>query len=177
MPAFRINERMRHGRLTLLRKVLYRAQQNHHNFSCNAQRTRVLLRSIHAGKQVPSSDCRPPRLAIVCALTAPAAAQTSSTVAGTVKDTQGGIIPGATVTLVSETRGTTFEAVAEQHRRLRHLEHARGHLHHQSDDGRVQDDGAQRRRRSALASAWRSAPSPSRWARWPRRSWSPAMRR
>ena len=35
-----------------------------------------------------------------------------STVAGTVKDTQGGIIPGATVTLVSETRGTTFESVA-----------------------------------------------------------------
>ena len=51
-------------------------------------------------------------LAIVCALTAPAGAQTSSTVAGTVKDTQGGIIPGATVTLISEARGTTFEAVA-----------------------------------------------------------------
>ena len=42
----------------------------------------------------------------------PGLAQTSSTVAGTVKDTQGGIIPGATVTLISEARGTTFEAVA-----------------------------------------------------------------
>ena len=51
-------------------------------------------------------------LAIICVLNVSAAAQTSSTVAGTVKDTQGGIIPGATVTLVSETRGTTFEAVA-----------------------------------------------------------------
>ncbi len=40
---------------------------------------------------------------------APMLAQTSSTVAGTVKDEQGGIIPGATVTLVSEARGTTFE--------------------------------------------------------------------
>src|SRR5687767_4686042 len=51
-------------------------------------------------------------LAIVSLLGASALAQTSSTVAGTVKDTQGLNIPGATVTLVSETRGTTFEAVA-----------------------------------------------------------------
>jgi hypothetical protein len=51
-------------------------------------------------------------LAMVCVFSGSAVAQTSSTVAGTVKDTQGGIIPGATVTLVSETRGTTFEAVA-----------------------------------------------------------------
>ena len=48
-------------------------------------------------------------VAIVCAAIAPMFAQTSSTVAGTVKDAQGGIIPGATVTLVSEARGTTFE--------------------------------------------------------------------
>ena len=51
-------------------------------------------------------------LAFVCAAADPAFSQTSSTVAGTVKDTQGGIIPGATVTLISESRGTTFEAVA-----------------------------------------------------------------
>ena len=51
-------------------------------------------------------------LSIAFAFSGSAAAQTSSTVAGTVKDTQGGIIPGATVTLVSETRGTTFESVA-----------------------------------------------------------------
>ncbi len=62
---------------------------------------------------MPANTCRSlviaATLAFVCALTSPAAAQTSSTVAGTVKDTQGGIIPGATVTLVSESRGTTFE--------------------------------------------------------------------
>ena len=51
-------------------------------------------------------------VAIACAFDSTAAAQTSSTVAGTVKDTQGGIIPGATVTLVSEARGTTFEGVS-----------------------------------------------------------------
>ena len=40
----------------------------------------------------------------------PAAAQnTSGTITGTVKDAQGGIIPGATVTLVSETRGTSVD--------------------------------------------------------------------
>jgi hypothetical protein len=40
----------------------------------------------------------------------PAAAQnTSGTITGTVKDAQGGIIPGATVTLVSETRGTRVD--------------------------------------------------------------------
>ena len=37
----------------------------------------------------------------------PAFAQiTTGTVAGTVKDAQGGVIPGATVMLTSETRGT-----------------------------------------------------------------------
>ncbi|MEO8520773.1 MAG: carboxypeptidase-like regulatory domain-containing protein, partial [Acidobacteriota bacterium] len=38
---------------------------------------------------------------------APAAAQiTTGTVAGTVKDSQGGVVPGATIVLVSEGRGT-----------------------------------------------------------------------
>ena len=41
------------------------------------------------------------------------------TVTGTVKDAQGGIIPGATVTLVSETRGTTFDTRDGEYRRLR----------------------------------------------------------
>jgi hypothetical protein len=47
---------------------------------------------------------------LVVLLAAPltASAQiTTGTVAGTVKDSQGGVIPGATVTLVSETRGTS----------------------------------------------------------------------
>ena len=38
-------------------------------------------------------------------------AQTTGTVTGTVKDDQGGVIPGATVTLISEARGTSLDAV------------------------------------------------------------------
>ncbi len=49
-------------------------------------------------------------LAVLLLLTAgamPAAAQlTTGSVAGTVKDEQGGVIPGATVTLINEARGT-----------------------------------------------------------------------
>ena len=45
-------------------------------------------------------------LAVVL-MASPVLAQiTTGTVTGTVKDTQGGIVPGATVDLVSETRGT-----------------------------------------------------------------------
>ena len=45
--------------------------------------------------------------ALAILLASPAAAQlTTGSVGGTVKDAQGGVIPGATVTLVSETRGT-----------------------------------------------------------------------
>ena len=47
-----------------------------------------------------------PMLAVVL-MASPVLAQiTTGTVTGTVKDTQGGVIPGATVDLVSETRGT-----------------------------------------------------------------------
>ncbi len=49
-------------------------------------------------------------VAIVFGLTVSAAAQTSATIAGTVRDEQGAGVPGATVALISETRGTTFEA-------------------------------------------------------------------
>ena len=41
----------------------------------------------------------------------PAAQITTATVAGTIKDPQGAIVPGATVTLVSETRGTSLAPV------------------------------------------------------------------
>ena len=45
--------------------------------------------------------------ALLAALTGGASAQVNTgTVLGTVKDAQGGVIPGATVTLISEARGT-----------------------------------------------------------------------
>src|SRR5204863_3531213 len=48
----------------------------------------------------------------ILALAAPAAAQiTTGSVAGTVRDPQGGVIPGAPVTLTSETRGTQLSDV------------------------------------------------------------------
>jgi hypothetical protein len=49
-------------------------------------------------------------LALV-ALVRPAAAQTTGTIVGTVKDTQSGVVPGATVTLTSDTRGTQLGEV------------------------------------------------------------------
>jgi hypothetical protein len=46
-------------------------------------------------------------LAVLITAALPASAQlTTGSIGGTVKDAQGGVIPGATVTLVSETRGT-----------------------------------------------------------------------
>ncbi len=46
----------------------------------------------------------------LCAMAAPAAAQiTTGTVTGSVKDTSGAVVPGATVTLVSSTRGTSSD--------------------------------------------------------------------
>jgi hypothetical protein len=43
--------------------------------------------------------------------TAPAGAQATGTVAGSVRDAQGGVMPGATVTLVSQSRGTSITGV------------------------------------------------------------------
>src|SRR5688572_31941618 len=45
------------------------------------------------------------------AMTLPAAAQTTGTIVGTVKDAQGGIVPGASVTLTSDSRGTRLADV------------------------------------------------------------------
>ncbi len=49
---------------------------------------------------------------IVFGLAASAAAQATATIAGTVKDTGGGIVPGATITLISESRGTTIDGLS-----------------------------------------------------------------
>jgi hypothetical protein len=45
-------------------------------------------------------------LLAVCLAAAGAAAQTGGTVTGTIHDSQGGVVPGATVILISDTRGT-----------------------------------------------------------------------
>ncbi len=48
---------------------------------------------------------------VACGFAAPASAQlTTGTITGTVKDTQGGVLPGAIVLLTSETRGTQIAA-------------------------------------------------------------------
>ena len=47
----------------------------------------------------------------VCTATSVTAQVTTGSIAGTVKDPQGGVIPGATVTLISETRGTQLSDV------------------------------------------------------------------
>ena len=50
-------------------------------------------------------------IAIIIALAwTPVGAQTTGSVVGNVKDSQGALIPGATVSLISETRGTTIDA-------------------------------------------------------------------
>jgi hypothetical protein len=51
-------------------------------------------------------------IAMVVVWTVLASAQTTATVTGTVRDTSGGIIPGATVTLISEGRGTSLETTS-----------------------------------------------------------------
>ena len=50
--------------------------------------------------------------AVILMLAAPAASQgVTGTITGTVKDAQGGVLPGATVTLISGTRGTASAPV------------------------------------------------------------------
>ena len=44
---------------------------------------------------------------VMLAMAAVTFAQTTGTLTGTVKDAQGAVIPGATVTITSETRGTS----------------------------------------------------------------------
>src|SRR5688500_1069233 len=52
-------------------------------------------------------------LTLLLAAAMPVSAQiTTGTVAGTVKDAQGGVVPGATVVLISEARGTKLAPVS-----------------------------------------------------------------
>ena len=79
------------------------------------------------------------RIRRACALTlvallgmaiAASAQVTTGSVSGTVHDAQGGVIPGASVVLISESRGTRSEpAITESDRGLRVPERLRGHLH------------------------------------------------
>ena len=83
-----------------------------------------------------------------CLLAVPAAAQlTTGTVAGTIKDAQGGVIPGATVTLTSEARGTQLPpAFTNAHGDFVVRQRPARHLHPPGHDGGVQDAQAQRHR-------------------------------
>ena len=108
----------------------------------------------------------------VSALTArPVWAQiTTGTLSGSVRDAQGAVVPGATVTLVS-TAARHHDRHADEHRRrLRLSERDRRHLPGPRHDGRVQDARTARGGRQPGRPRPRCRRSRSRSARWPRRS-------
>ena len=82
---------------------------------------------------------------------------TTGTVAGTVKDAQGGVVPGATVVLISETKGTEVRAGRHQRDgRLRVSErHGRTPTRSKSRWKGSRPSSATASR-SAAATAWRS---------------------
>ena len=90
---------------------------------------------------------------------------TTGTITGTVRDGQGGVIPGATVILTSDTQGTkSSPVVTSGDRRFRVREPQGRHLHHRSRDAVVQDAEAvwragqpRRARRRPALSCSRSA--------------------
>ena len=95
---------------------------------------------------------------------------TTGIVSGSVKDAQGGVIPGATVTLISETRGTGRPRSSATDRRLRLPERHRGHLHDRGDDagfktlqalGRHGQSRRSRRRPARSRSKSAARPKPS----------------
>src|SRR5215203_5035782 len=64
----------------------------------------VRVRRVHAIR--PLLDVMAFVIILTRALAFPVSAQVTTTVLGTVKDQQGGVLPGATVVLISETKGT-----------------------------------------------------------------------
>ena len=64
-------------------------------------------------------------MVLLGAAAGPAAAQVATgTVSGTVKDGQGGMIPGATVTLTNERQGTSLAMILKQDNLVQALSHA-----------------------------------------------------
>ena len=67
---------------------------------------------------------------LLCAAMPVSAQITTGNVTGTVKDAQGGVVPGATVILVSEARGTKLAPVTTNETGvLRHPQRHGGYLH------------------------------------------------
>ena len=113
----------------------------------------------------------------VMAMASFASAQSSATIAGSVKDAQGGVIPGATITLVSETRGTTFETLSNDAG-----DFVFSNIPGDTYTVRVAMDGFKTSERKGVAGeSWRprgGRPDDCRGrARWPKPSSSPATRR
>ena len=80
-------------------------------------------------------------------LARPVAAQvTTGTLTGTVKDAQGAVIPGATVAITSDTRGTQLPVVVSNTSGdFTFVNVPARHLHDSDHDGRLQDAQAERR--------------------------------
>ena len=96
-------------------------------------------------------------LALCALLAAPASAQiTTGNVTGTVKDAQGGVVPGATVVLISEARGTKLAPVVdERNRRLRHSRTSRLIPTPSKSRWTASRPSGARHQASAAATAWR----------------------
>ena len=91
--------------------------------------------------------------AILCVLALPASAQiTTGTVAGSINDTQGAVVPGATVTLINAARGTTTDAQSSVQGDFVFPNVTPGTYTIRSHPGRLQDARAPRHRRQP----WRS---------------------
>ena len=79
-------------------------------------------------------------LSLLLTMAASASAQTTGGVTGTVVDAQKGAIPGATVTLSSDTKGTTLgTTVTNERGGVRVPEHPPGQVHGDGRDAVVQD--------------------------------------